>query len=122
MQVQKVISVGGNPELLWLRNAVLKYEGFDVMTSLRQEDALEAILRGDCGTLLMCYSMDRTARQVLAQAFRQIAPAAVLLRSRTSKRKRRNLQTRLFMASKVLRRSLKLFGSARLPWAPDGEG
>jgi hypothetical protein len=74
MQVQKVISVGGNPELLWLRNAVLKYEGFDVMTSLRHEDALEAILRGDCGTLLMCYSMDRTARQVSAQAFRQYCP------------------------------------------------
>jgi uncharacterized protein (DUF169 family) len=74
MQVQKVISVGGNPELLWLRNAVLKCEGFDVSTILSHEDALEAIRQGDCGTLLMCYSLARSFRQLLAEAFRQHCP------------------------------------------------
>jgi DNA-binding NarL/FixJ family response regulator len=74
MRAQKVISVDGNPELLWLRNAVLKYEGFQVVTSLRHEDALAEIRRGDCGTLLMCYSMPRSSRQLLAEAFRQYCP------------------------------------------------
>lgn len=55
MPAQRIISVGTDPELLWLRNAAL-------------------IQRGDCGTLLICYSLREPIRQMLADAFRKHCP------------------------------------------------
>src|SRR5215813_4603517 len=74
MARQKVISVGANPELLWLRNSVLRSAGFDVATTANQDHALAAIQRGDCGTLLMCYSLTKPIRQQLAEAYRRYCP------------------------------------------------
>ena len=74
MAPQKVISVGANPELLWLRNFVLQSAGFDVATIANHDHALAAIQGGDCGTLLMCYSLTKPIRQQLAEAFRKYCP------------------------------------------------
>lgn len=74
MEPRKVISVGANPELLWLRNFVLQSAGFDVATIRDQDHALTAIRGGDCGTLLMCYSLTEPVRQRLAEAFRKHCP------------------------------------------------
>jgi len=43
----KVLSLGHNPELLWLREAVLRSAGFDVMTSLDLQVGLTRIEGGD---------------------------------------------------------------------------
>ena len=56
MSSMKVLSVGNNPELLWLRDAVLRSAGFDVITSLNLQDGLARIEGEDCGVLLLCYS------------------------------------------------------------------
>jgi len=45
MPSTKVLSVGINPELLWLREAVLRSAGFDVITSLDPKDGLSRIGR-----------------------------------------------------------------------------
>jgi hypothetical protein len=70
----KVISVGANVELLWLRDAVLQTAGFEVLTSSSETEALNFIARGDCGVLLVCYSLSFAVRQRLAKAFRQHCP------------------------------------------------
>ena len=70
----KVISVGANAELLWLRNAVLQNAGFEVLTSSNETEALSFIKRGHCGVLLVCYSLSFPVRERLAKAFRQHCP------------------------------------------------
>jgi DNA-binding NtrC family response regulator len=72
----KVISVGGNPELLWLRNSVLRTAGFNVLTTADHNDALTQIQHGQCGVLLLCYSLPSPVRQQLAEAVRQFCPGA----------------------------------------------
>jgi hypothetical protein len=66
----KVLSVGAHPELLWLRGAVLRNAGFDVLTTLDLKEGLAHIERGHCDVLLMCYSLPFPARKRLAENFR----------------------------------------------------
>jgi DNA-binding NarL/FixJ family response regulator len=65
-----VLSVGGHPELLWLREAVLRNAGFDVLTTVDVKEGLAHIERGHCDVLLMCYSLPLLARKRLAENFR----------------------------------------------------
>jgi DNA-binding NarL/FixJ family response regulator len=74
MPLHRVISVGGNPELLWLRHAVLENAGFHVITALGEDEALAAVRASTCDTLLVCYSLGKEARESLAQDFRQRCP------------------------------------------------
>jgi hypothetical protein len=69
-----VISVGTLPELLWLREAVLKNAGFDVITITDERQALAKIKTVDCGVLLLCYSIDDETRQQLTQKYREACP------------------------------------------------
>ena len=70
----KVLSLGTDAELLWLRDAVLRYEGFDVDTTLDLKEALDRIKQRDCGVLLLCYSLPLLARKRLAETFRVNCP------------------------------------------------
>jgi len=74
MPFHRVISVGANPELLWLRHAVLENAGFHVITAVGEDEALTAVRVGTCDTLLMCYSLGKEARKSLARDFRQRCP------------------------------------------------
>lgn len=69
-----IISLGTNPELLWLREAVLRNVGFDVLTIPDEKKALAAITSVGCGVLLMCYSIDDHIRQELATKYREACP------------------------------------------------
>jgi len=69
-----VISVGNNPELLWLREAVLKNAGFEVLTITDEKQALAKIETIDCGVLLVCYSVDDGIRQQLVKKYREACP------------------------------------------------
>jgi len=71
MDNHKILSVGADPELLWLRHAVLQNAGFDVSTAVNESDALAHIQRGECTVLLVCYSLSRPIRERLAEAFRR---------------------------------------------------
>jgi DNA-binding response OmpR family regulator len=71
---RKVISVGYHPELLWLREAVLRHAGFDVLTTLDFNQGMEHIERGNCGVLLLCYSLPLLSRRRLAETFPRNCP------------------------------------------------
>ena len=70
----KVLSVGYHLELIWLRDAVLRSAGFDVLTTLDLKEGLAQIERGQCGVLLMCYSLPLLSRKRLAETFRANCP------------------------------------------------
>jgi len=70
----KILSVGSLPELLWLREAVLRHAGFDVLTTTDPKEGVAHIERGHCGVLLFCYSLPLLMRKRLAQSFRTNCP------------------------------------------------
>ena len=69
-----VLSAGTLPELLGLREEILRSAGFEVFTVTRREEALAAVKRGDCGVLLLCYSVPNEWRGELIRKFRQACP------------------------------------------------
>jgi hypothetical protein len=69
-----IISLGTNAELLWLREAVLRNAGFDVLTIPDEKKALADIESFDCGVLLLCYSIDDRIRQQLTKKYREVCP------------------------------------------------
>jgi DNA-binding NtrC family response regulator len=71
---RKVLSIGGEPELLWLRHAVLQTAGFDVLTTESEDDALAIIRRGECRVLLVCYSLSLGVLRRVVKAFRSHCP------------------------------------------------
>jgi len=71
-----VISVGAHPELVRLRDFVLQEAGFHVVSTLDEHEALARIERGECGVLLVCYTMTKSARQSLAEALRRACPGS----------------------------------------------
>ena len=74
MRSTKVLLLGHNPEFLWLREAVLRCAGFEVLTSLDLQDGLAIIEGGDCGVLLLCYSLPLLSRKQLADTSRGELP------------------------------------------------
>jgi DNA-binding NtrC family response regulator len=70
----KVLSVGADWELLWLRDAVLRTAGFNVFTTSDNQQVLQKIKNGECGVLLMCHSTPKATREYLAQIFRESCP------------------------------------------------
>jgi DNA-binding NtrC family response regulator len=72
--MEKVLSIGRNPELLQLRQAVLENAGFHVHTTYNEAEAHRVIQSGDCGVLLLSYSLDVELRKQLVEAFRSRCP------------------------------------------------
>lgn len=70
-----VISVGTLPDLVSLREAVLKKAGYRVVSAFNEADALGKIYSGDCGVLVLCYSMEEESRKHITKAFREVCPA-----------------------------------------------
>jgi CheY-like chemotaxis protein len=68
-----VLSVGILPELLSLRAAVLQSAGYSVVTVPPQEAAAR-VRKGDCGVLLLCYSVSDPFRKQLVREFRKRCP------------------------------------------------
>ncbi|PYV48673.1 MAG: hypothetical protein DMG92_13060 [Acidobacteria bacterium] len=69
-----VISVGTLPEVISLREAVLKSVGCAVFSTARPEEALSKIRNGDCGVLLLCYSVREQWRGQMVREFRETCP------------------------------------------------
>jgi hypothetical protein len=68
-----VLSVGILPELLSLRAAVLQSAGYSVLT-LPPQEAAARVRKGDCGVLLLCYSVSDAFRRQLVREFRKRCP------------------------------------------------
>ncbi len=69
-----VLSVGILPELVSLRHAVLEGAGFQVFSTSKAEEALLRIENGNCGVLLLCYSLADDMLRRLATQFRKSCP------------------------------------------------
>lgn len=70
----RIISVGKLPELLWLRQAILRTVGHEVSTFTDPRDAVSRIEDGKCGVLVLCYSMPEGWRKQLIERFRECCP------------------------------------------------
>ena len=70
---QTVISVGTLPEVLSLRKAVLESVGYKVFTEGPQEAGCR-IRNGNCGVLLLCYSVREEWRTELIREFSDQCP------------------------------------------------
>ena len=69
-----MLSLGTDPEILWLRDAVLRSAGFEVLTTLDFKEGLLILERGYCDVMLLCYSLPLLARKRLAETFRAKCP------------------------------------------------
>jgi DNA-binding response OmpR family regulator len=72
--METVLSIGLDPELLKLRQAVLEYAGFRVHIAHNEAEAVREIQKGDCGVLLICYSLDVEVRRRVTEMFRTKCP------------------------------------------------
>jgi hypothetical protein len=69
-----VISFGTLPDLVSLREAVLKKAGYRVLNAFNEAEALAKIYSGDCGVLLLCYSVEEESRKHITKTFRELCP------------------------------------------------
>jgi DNA-binding response OmpR family regulator len=79
MHTGVVISVGEDAQLLFLREAVLQRAGFRVLSTAEVDIAISYLESGNCGALLMCYSMPLQERQRLARRFRALCPRGCII-------------------------------------------
>ena len=70
----RILSVGAIPELLSLRAEVLKWSGYDVVTTSDPLEVASQLEDGNCGVLLLCYSVSEASREQLIRNFRQHCP------------------------------------------------
>ena len=76
---QIVLSVGGNPELLGLREHVLRAAGFDVVSTSNESKAVAEMQKGNCAILLLCHSLPDRARRTVSREFRHYCPNGRIL-------------------------------------------
>jgi DNA-binding NtrC family response regulator len=69
-----ILSVGEDPQLLSLREAVLRTAGFNVLTVSDLEAAFSQMDHGNAVVLLLCYSLPVEVRRQLAKQFRERCP------------------------------------------------
>jgi DNA-binding response OmpR family regulator len=73
-EMSNVLSVGAEPELVSLRDAVLKSGGFTVFSTWEADEAYVRIQPASFGLMLLCYSLEDIVRQRLAGRFRDCCP------------------------------------------------
>jgi DNA-binding NtrC family response regulator len=71
---RNVISVGALPELLSLRERVLRSVGYAVFTTTDPQEAMSRIGKADCGVLLLCYPISDEWRKELVRRFHNYCP------------------------------------------------
>jgi DNA-binding NtrC family response regulator len=69
-----IVSVGTVPDLVSLREAVLKKAGYRVVSAFNEAQALAKIYSADCGVLLLCYSVEEESRKHITKTFREVCP------------------------------------------------
>ena len=69
-----VISVGANPELLGLREAVLRKAGFKVVSTDDAAHATREFRSGDYEVVVLCQSLAETVLKELTREFRESCP------------------------------------------------
>jgi hypothetical protein len=73
-QSTRVISIGGNLNLLSLRHAILELAGYEVWSTTNFSLAKRFIQHKRCGVLLLHYSIPGNWRNTLVEIFRNLCP------------------------------------------------
>lgn len=73
-RAQRIVSVGIDTELVWLRDAVLRSAGFNVLSTANEQTALTEIRQHKCHVLLLYYKLPSDLVARLVKAFRQRCP------------------------------------------------
>jgi hypothetical protein len=71
---RRVISVGGDSNLLSIRHAILELGGYEVWSTTNLSLASSFIRHERCGVLLLCYSLRDNWRKTLIKLFRESCP------------------------------------------------
>lgn len=69
-----MISIGSIPELISLREQILEFVGYDVVSTTLAHKADLLIKRNHCDVLLICYSLSEDWRRRLIEDFRANCP------------------------------------------------
>jgi hypothetical protein len=91
-----IVSVGTLQDLVSLREAVLKKAGYRVVSAFSEAEALAKIYSGECGVLLLCYSVEEESRKHITKAFRECALKVALFRLRISPSRTHLMPARFF--------------------------
>lgn len=78
-QKHHILSVGANSEVRWLRDEVLRTNGFIVFATSDEQTALSRIKQGECQTLLLYYRLPHGVGERLAAALREHCPDSRVL-------------------------------------------
>ena len=71
---RSVLSVGSFKDLLWTRSQILQAAGYRVISTSDPREADVKIMEGQCGVLLLCYSIREEWRRHIIHAFREHCP------------------------------------------------
>lgn len=71
---RRVLSVGSVPELLASREAVLQSEGYDVVTTMKTQEAAGYIRERNFSVFVICHSFPEEARNTLIHEYRKFCP------------------------------------------------
>ncbi len=73
-----VLSLSADSELLARREAALRSVGYQVLSLLSEVHVRFEIEMGQCGVLLLCYTIHQSIHSDLAQLFTQSCPAGII--------------------------------------------
>ncbi len=79
MNDNQVLSISAETELLAKREAILKNAGYSVLSSTSEMQIRFEILMGQCGVLLLCYTLHQSVHGDLAGIFGQNCPASAIV-------------------------------------------
>lgn len=71
---RRVLSVGSVPELLASREAVLQSEGYEVITTMKLQEAVAHLRASNCAVLVVCHSFPEDARNALIHEYQKFCP------------------------------------------------
>lgn len=79
MNENQILSLSAETELLARREAILRTAGYNVLSSTSQMEIRFEIQMGQCGVLLLCYTMHQSVHADLAGIFGQNCPTSAIV-------------------------------------------
>ncbi len=79
MAAQTLLSVGLNPDLLNIRNSILRKAGYSVQATTSPQKAITLLVDGDFGVLIVCHTILESDRGELLRAIKSVKPSAKVI-------------------------------------------
>src|SRR6266705_2264956 len=79
MAEQILLSLGFNPDLLNIRNSILRKAGYSVQATTSPQKAITLLVDGDFDLVIMCHTILENDRGELLRAIKSVKPSAKVL-------------------------------------------